>query len=280
MQEFSGKVAVVTGGASGIGLALARRFAREGMRVVIGDVEKPALDQAVEALRATGAEIEGVVTDVSDPEQMQALADAAVARFGGVRVFCNNAGVGGGGLSWELPLSTWEWVIDVDLWGPIHGVRAFLPLLMSQPEAHIVNTASVAGLVGVPFMGPYNVAKHGVVALSETLHHELALSAPHVKVSVLCPGWVNTRIAESARNRPAHLQSGDPAEIDGAAILQGFLDNGMAPDEVAGKVLDAIREERFWILTHDDEADFWVDAVNRRARSLEGRTNPQLEFPT
>ena len=279
MQDLHGKVAVVTGGASGIGYALARRFAAEGARVVIGDVEAAALDRAVSELRDAGAEVEGIVTDVSDPAQMDALAAATVERFSGVHVFCNNAGVGGGGLSWEMPLSTWEWVIGVNLWGVIHGVRAFVPLLMQQPEAHIVNTASVAGLVAAPFMGPYNASKHAVVAISETLHHELALSAPHVKVSVLCPGWVNTNIAESARNRPEHLQEGAAPDLDAVALLRGFLAGGMPPDEVAAKVLDAMREERFWILTHDEEGDFWVDGVNRRLRSLEARANPQLGLP-
>jgi NAD(P)-dependent dehydrogenase (short-subunit alcohol dehydrogenase family) len=216
---------------------------------------------------------------VSDPAQMQALGDAAVAAFGGVHVFCNNAGVGGGGLSWEMPLSTWEWVIGVNLWGVIHGVRTFVPLLMQQSEAYIVNTASVAGLVAAPFMGPYNASKHAVVAISETLHHELAMSAPQVKVSVLCPGWVNTKIADSARNRPEHLNEGAAPDADAAALLRGFLEQGMAPDDVAAKVLDAMREERFWILTHDEEGDFWVDGVNRRLRSLEARANPQLGLP-
>jgi NAD(P)-dependent dehydrogenase (short-subunit alcohol dehydrogenase family) len=279
VQDLNGKVAVITGGASGIGLGLARRFASEGARIVIGDIEKAALDDAVAGLRATGTEAEGVVTDVSDPAQMQALADAAVARFGGVHVFCNNAGVGAGGLTWEMPLSTWEWVIGVDLWGVIHGVRTFVPLLMQQSEAYIVNTASVAGLVAAPFMGPYNVAKHGVIAISETLHHELAMTAPQVKVSVLCPGWVNTKIADSGRNRPEHLQDATATDADGVSLLQSFIDKGMPPDEVAAKVRDAMREERFWILTHDEDGDFWVDGVNARLRSLEARSNPQLGLP-
>ena len=280
MQDLTGKVAVITGGASGIGLGLARRFALEGARIVIGDVEADALERAVAELRESGADVEGVVTDVTDPAQMQALADAAVARFGGVQVFCNNAGVGGGGLSWEMPLSTWEWVIGVDLWGVIHGLRTFVPLLMQQTEGYIVNTASVAGLVAAPFMAPYNAAKHGVVAISETLHHELAMAAPHVKVSVLCPGWVNTGIAESGRNRPANLrEEGGDAEGDPAGLLRGFIEKGMPPDDVALKVREAMREGRFWILTHDDESDFWVDAVNRRMRSIEARANPHLSSP-
>ena len=278
MQDLHGKVVVVTGGASGIGHALARRFASEGARIVLGDVEAAALDLAVGELRAAGAEVEGFVTDVTDPAQMQALADATIARFGAVDVFCNNAGVGGGGLSWEMPLSTWEWVIGVNLWGVIHGVRSFVPLLMQQPEAHIVNTASVAGLVAAPFMGPYNASKPAVVAVSETLHHELTMVAPHVKVSVLCPGWVNTKIAESARNRPGHLQE-DVVPGDASALLRDVIEKGMPPEDVAGKVLDAIRDDSFWILTHDGEGDFWVDGVNARMRSLEARTNPRMGLP-
>ena len=276
MQDFTEKVAVVTGGASGIGLALARRFAAEGMRIVLGDVEAPALEDAVAKLRSDGTEVIGVVTDVSDAEQVQALADAAVAEFGAIHVACNNAGVGGGGLSWEEPLSTWQWVLGVNLWGVIHGVHSFVPVLMRQESAHIVNTASVAGLTAAPFMGPYNASKHAVVAISETLHHELAMTAPQVKVSVLCPGWVNTNIADSARNRPPSLtvEGADPAV--GAEILRGFLEQGMAPDDVAAKVLDAISNEQFWVLTHDDEADFWVDAVNKRLQSIALRSNPAL----
>ncbi len=278
MQDFHGKVAVVTGGASGIGNALARRFASEGARVVIGDVEEAALERAVADLRAGGAEVEGFVTDVTEPAQMQALADATVERFGGVHVFCNNAGVGGGGLSWEMPLSTWEWVIGVNMWGVIHGVRSFVPVLMQQDRAHIVNTASVAGLVAAPFMGPYNASKHAVVAISETLHHELAMVAPHVKVSVLCPGWVNTKIAESARNRPEHLRE-PVVGGDTANLLRDVIEKGMAPEDVAARVLEAVRNDEFWILTHDDEGDFWVDGVNARFRSLESRTNPRMGLP-
>jgi NAD(P)-dependent dehydrogenase (short-subunit alcohol dehydrogenase family) len=279
VQDLNEKVAVVTGGASGIGLALARRFAAEGAHVVIGDIEAWALEAAVAELRDNGARAEGLVTDVTDPAQMQALADAAVQHFGGVHVFCNNAGVGAGGLSWEMPLSTWEWVVGVDLWGVIHGVRTFVPLLIEQSEGYIVNTASVAGLVAAPFMGPYNASKHAVVGISETLHRELEMVAPHVKVSVLCPGWVNTGIAESARNRPLHLQDAAEADADVASVLRGFIEKGMPPEEVAAKVRDAMREERFWILTHDAEGDQWVNGVNARLRSLEARSNPASFLP-
>jgi NAD(P)-dependent dehydrogenase (short-subunit alcohol dehydrogenase family) len=276
VQELNEKVAVVTGGASGIGLALASQFIGAGMKVMIGDVEVAALERAVAELKTDGGEVEGTVTDVTDPAQMDALAQAVVARFGAVHVVCLNAGVGGGGLSWEMPLSTWEWVIGVNMWGVIHGIRAFVPLLIEQGEGHVVNTASLAGLVASPFMGPYNASKHAVVAISETLHHELAMSSPDVHVSVLCPGWVKTNIADSGRNRPEHLQTENAFDTAAGGALRGFLENGMEPNDVAAKVLDAIRNDKFWILTHDDEADFWVDAVNRRLRSIELRENPRL----
>ncbi len=279
MQELRDRVAVVTGGASGIGFALASAFAAEGMKVVIGDIEEPALAEAVGKIRASGAEVEGVVTDVSDAPQVQALADAAVARFGAIHVACNNAGVGGGGLSWEAPLDMWEWVLGVNLWGVVHGVRSFVPYLMQQPEAHLVNTASVAGLVAGPFMGPYNASKHAVVAVSETLYHEMGLFAPHVHVSVLCPGWVRTRIADSARNRPARAGADPAIDAGMARALQSFIDKGMSPDDLAQQVLAAIREERFWILPHDDVEEFWSRFVDEHARSLIRRANPTIRSP-
>src|SRR3954452_22133815 len=265
MQELNGRVAVVTGGASGIGFALASAFAAEGMKVVLGDIEAPALDDAVAKLEASGAEVIGVRTDVSDDAQVAALAAAAVERFGAIHVACNNAGVGGGGLSWEVPLDTWDWVLGVNMWGVIHGIRAFVPIMIQQPEAHLVNTASVAGLVAGPFMSPYNASKHAVVALSETLHHELAMMAPHVKVSVLCPGWVNTRIGESTRNRPDAGERDAAQDAGFAQVLQPLLDNGMPPDDVAAKVLAAICAEQFWVLPHDDAEAHWAPFVNARA---------------
>jgi NAD(P)-dependent dehydrogenase (short-subunit alcohol dehydrogenase family) len=276
MQELNDRVAVVTGGASGIGFGLASAFAAEGMKIVLGDIEVGALADAVGKLEASGAEVLGVRTDVSDAVQVQALADAAVERFGAIHIACNNAGVGAGGLSWEAPLDTWEWVLGANLWGVIHGMRSFVPILMRQPEAHVVNTASVAGLVAGPFMGPYNASKHAVVALSETLYHEMALMAPHVHVSVLCPGWVQTRIAESARNRPGS-EANDPAANAGfEQVLKPLIDNGMPPEEVAAKVLAAIRAEQFWVLPHDGVEAFWTTFVNERAQSLIDRTNPTI----
>lgn len=274
MQELDGRVAVITGGASGIGLALARRFATQGMRIVIGDVEEPALKVAVDELTDGGADAIGVPTDVTDPEQVEELARAAETRFGAIHIACNNAGVGAGGLSWEAPLETWQWVIGVNLWGVIHGVRSFVPRIIEQDAGHVVNTASVAGLVAAPFMGPYNASKHAVVAISETLHHELALMAPHVKVSVLCPAWVNTRIGESERNRPGHLavERGEQESLMQSA-LAGFLANGLDPAAVAERVHDAIVADRFWVLTHDNE-DAWMTAVRNRAHSVTEGINP------
>jgi NAD(P)-dependent dehydrogenase (short-subunit alcohol dehydrogenase family) len=274
MQELDGRVAVVTGGASGIGLALARRFATRGMRIVIGDVEEPALKVAVDELTDGGADAIGVPTDVTDPEQVEELARAAEQRFGAIHIACNNAGVGAGGLSWEAPLETWQWVIGVNLWGVIHGVRSFVPRIIEQDAGHVVNTASVAGLVAAPFMGPYNASKHAVVAISETLHHELALMAPHVKVSVLCPAWVNTRIGESERNRPGHLAvERSEQESVMQSALAGFLANGLDPAAVAERVHDAIVADRFWVLTHDTE-DAWMTAVRNRAQSVTEGINP------
>jgi NAD(P)-dependent dehydrogenase (short-subunit alcohol dehydrogenase family) len=274
VNELEGRVAVVTGGASGIGLALARRFAAAGMRVVIGDVEEPALKAAVDELVEGGADAIGVPTDVTDPDQVEELARAAEQRFGALHIACNNAGVAAGGLSWETPLETWQWVLGVNLWGVIHGIRAFVPRIIEQDAGHVVNTASVAGLVAAPFMGPYNASKHAVVAISETLHHELALMAPHVKVSVLCPAWVNTRIGESERNRPVHLAV-EPRNEESVmqSVLAAFLANGLDPDAVAGLVHDAITTDRFWVLTHDDE-DAWMTAVRNRARSVTEGINP------
>jgi NAD(P)-dependent dehydrogenase (short-subunit alcohol dehydrogenase family) len=274
MQDLDGKVAVVTGGASGIGLALAQRFAARGMRIVIGDVEEPALKVAVDELIDAGADAIGVPTDVTDPEQVEELARAAEVRFGAIHVACNNAGVGAGGLSWEAPLETWQWVIGVNLWGVIHGIRSFVPRIIEQDAGHVVNTASVAGLVAAPFMGPYNASKHAVVAISETLHHELALMAPHVKVSVLCPAWVNTRIGDSERNRPDRFAvERNEQESVMQSALAGFLANGLDPAAVADRVHDAIVADRFWVLTHDDE-DAWMTAVRNRAHSVTEGTNP------
>jgi NAD(P)-dependent dehydrogenase (short-subunit alcohol dehydrogenase family) len=257
MEEFGGKVAVVTGGASGIGLALARRSAAAGMSVVLADVDAGALAAAGEQVRALGAGVLTVPTDVSDPEQVDALAEAAVARFGSVHVVCLNAGVAAGGVSWELPEKTWRWVVDVNLWGTVHGIRAFLPRLVEQDDGHVLLTASVGGLIGSPGMAPYSATKHAVIGIAESLREDLRLADARVGVTVLCPGFTRTRMNDSGRSWPERL--GPPPE-EGLApghprLRQEFLarmDEAMDPDEVAAAAFGAIGRDEFWAVP--DEA--------------------------
>jgi NAD(P)-dependent dehydrogenase (short-subunit alcohol dehydrogenase family) len=276
MQELTGRTAVVTGAASGIGQAMAARCASEGMRIVLADVEQEALHQAANDLRTRGAEVAAVLTDVSDGAQVDALAAAAGA-FGPVHLLCNNAGVGSGGLLKDLSTEDWQWVLGVNLWGVIHGIRAFLPSMLEHGEpAHIVNTASLAGHVAGPFMGPYSASKFAVVAISETLHHEMAMSRSNVRVSVLCPGWVKTNIDRCERNRPAELGGGVTVAGDDprAQLLGQVLAGGLEPATVADLVFGAIAEERFWVFTHPE----MQAAVDARWDSIRTGANPSLSF--
>ncbi|TML43535.1 MAG: SDR family NAD(P)-dependent oxidoreductase [Actinobacteria bacterium] len=276
MRELREKVAVITGAASGIGRAVAERCAGAGMKVVLADVEESALVAAERAFKDAGADVLGVRTDVSRADDVEALAGRAVERFGAVHLVHNNAGVAAGGLMWELPLADWKWVLGVNLWGVIHGVRTFVPLMLAQgDEGHVVNTASLAGLTSTPFLGPYSVSKHGVVTLSETLLKELAMQGAKVKVSVLCPGLVRTRIGESGRNRPAQLEherDDDASAVDAmsSGAFQQLVEAGMDPAAVADQVLEAVRQERFWVLTHP-ELD---QAIRSRADDILERRNP------
>jgi NAD(P)-dependent dehydrogenase (short-subunit alcohol dehydrogenase family) len=272
MRELAGKVAVVTGAASGIGRALAERFARAGMKVVLADVEPAALATAARELTEAGAETLAVPTDVSRAGDVDALARRTLERFGAVHVVCNNAGVSLAGPIWEHTLEDWEWLLGVNLWGVVHGVRTFVPLMLDgKAPGHIVNTASIAGLTSVPGLGVYNVSKHGVVTLSETLAKDLAMAGAPIKVSVLCPGFVNTRILDSGRNRPVALAAGTerarPAALEG--VVRDLIAAGMPPAEVAGHVLRAIEEERFYVLTHPD---FAARVKERCQDILDGRT--------
>jgi len=286
MQELTGRVAVVTGGASGIGLALAHAFGAEGMKVVIADIEPDALERAAAELRGAGLEVRAVVCDVSDGEAVDALAAAAVDAFGAVHVVCNNAGVSGGGLLQDLTTKDWEWILGVNLWGVIHGVRAFLPLLVAQGEGHVVNTGSVLGLFSAPFTAPYSVSKYGVVALSESLFHELAMTSPEVGVSVLCPGWVDTNLHSADRNRPTELRddtdpdsgTGDPPAVgDGIGeVLKGVMAEGMAPAEVAANVVAAVKDRQFYVITHESSND----AIAGRTEAILERRDPGLYLPT
>ena len=267
MEQLTGKVAVVTGAASGIGRALADRFAAEGMRIVLADVEEQALDTATEELRAAGAEAVGIPTDVSVAADLEHLRDVALRAFGTVHVVCNNAGVGAGGPIWTVPLESWRWILGVNLWGVIHGVHAFTPLLVEQGEGHIVNTASAAGIVSAPFLGPYVTSKHAVVALSESL--ALDLAGTGVGVSVLCPLWVRTRIHESSRNAPAEVLRAEPAlEVSMPAHLSqlaAIVERGLDPGVVAGQVTDAVRRDRFYVLPHPQVKAAAVERVRRIA---------------
>jgi NAD(P)-dependent dehydrogenase (short-subunit alcohol dehydrogenase family) len=253
MKDFQRKVAVITGGASGIGRALAEKCVQEGMIVVLADVEEQALYRAAEELRALGGEIRPVQTDVSSAASVEALAVDAFTTYGAVHLLFNNAGVGAGSTVWESSLEDWQWVLGVNLWGVIHGVHYFVPRMLAQNEAcHIVNTASAAGLIAGSGLGVYKVSKHSVVTLSETLALELAEREANIKVSVLCPEWVDTRIGEAERNRPVPLQNAasDGAEAAGMLALAQVLKAGLKPAQVAEAVFGAIREEKFYIITH------------------------------
>jgi NAD(P)-dependent dehydrogenase (short-subunit alcohol dehydrogenase family) len=254
-MELEGKTAVITGGASGIGLATAKQLAKSGVNLVLGDIEGETLAGVVEEFRVNGVKAIGVTTDVTKEEDVIALRDAALSEFGAVHVVFNNAGVASGAAI-GTPTKVWKWVIDVDLFGVVYGINAFLPLFLEQNEGHVINTASLAGLGGAPGMGPYCAAKFAVVGLSESIFHELALSGSNVGVSVLCPGFVRTRIHESARNMPGELTSynDEPAAQLIADLASQAVNAGIDADIVAGAVEDAVRTNKFWILTHERSA--------------------------
>ncbi|MCC5953265.1 MAG: SDR family NAD(P)-dependent oxidoreductase [Acidimicrobiia bacterium] len=286
MEHLDERVAVVTGAASGIGRAMALRFGAAGMHVMLADIEPEPLEEAAAEVRRHGRDVSSMVCDVSDLSSVESLRAATLDAFGGVHVICNNAGVGAGGAMGEMPIADWEWVLGVNLWGVIHGIKVFLPDLVAQGEGHVVNTASVAGLFSAPFMGPYNASKFAVVSISETLHHELAFMNSEVGVSVLCPAWVRTRIHESSRNRPAvagdgatqeATPAGGDAESDDriAGLMAGFIESGIDPAEVADAVLAAVVHRRFYILTHDGSSD----AVVRRAEAIAAGEPPPFFIP-
>ncbi len=277
MRELAGKVAVVTGAASGIGLALAHRFGADGMRVVMADIERPALEREAAELRDFGVDVLAMVTDSSIESDVEALAAAAVERFGAVHVVCNNAGVGSRGLKIaDLPKRDFEWVVGVNLWGVVHGIRAFLPILLRQDEGHIVNTASVSGLYHLPRMGPYNATKAAVIALSETLRFELDEDGANVGVSVLCPSWVRTNISTAVRNLPERLhyeltpdQAAEMADYK-ARRRQQLRDDALDAEVVAVQVRDAIVERRFYVITHPAS----IDNIRERFDRIVAGDNP------
>jgi NAD(P)-dependent dehydrogenase (short-subunit alcohol dehydrogenase family) len=270
-------VAVITGAGSGIGRAIANRCGQDGMKVVLADIEQQALDRAEQELKSIGAGVMAVRTDVSSADSVEALAQKALHAFGGVHLLFNNAGVGAGSTVWDCTLADWQWVMGVNLWGVVHGIRAFMPLMLAQDtECHIVNTASVAGLLPYHSSAPYQVTKHAVVALSENLYFSLAQRNAKIKVSVLCPGWVKTRILESERNRPEEYLNPSQQQIfrpENEAIMQEMrqaVEAGMSPDHLAGFVFDAIREEKFYILSHPE----FTPAIQTRMEDILEQRNP------
>lgn len=280
MELQKGQVAVVTGAASGIGLALANAFAAAGCSVVLADVQADALDAAAAEVNAHGVDTLTVLTDVSKVGQVEALAAATMEHFGAVHVLCNNAGVGGAGDPWLGPIETWEWVMGVNFWGVVYGTRTFLPHLVMSGGGHIVNTASMAGLYP-GFAAPYDASKHAVVALTESLHATVQAAQMPIGVSCLCPGWVRTGIAESERNWPTDELGDAPATTAAQEVsrnyLQRAIDEGMQPGAVADLVVDAVRTGRYWILPHPD----WVEIAMERFHSIGEGADPVRpeEFP-
>jgi NAD(P)-dependent dehydrogenase (short-subunit alcohol dehydrogenase family) len=279
MKEFKDKVAVITGAASGIGRAIADRCAQEGMQVVLADIEEPALVRTAADMRAAGATVLPVLMDVAKPDDVEMLAQETLNAFGAVHMLSNNAGVGAGGSPWESTLKDWQWVLGVNLWGVIHGLRTFVPIMLAQDtEGHIVNTSSVAGLISFHPSASYIVSKHAVVSLSENLYHFLAQRGAKIKTSVLCPGWVNTRILDGERNRPPELQnapgeaSPSPEEEMVLEMMRQAVASGMAPEQVADAVFDAVREERFYIVTHPDNRPM----IQSRAQDIVQERAPRV----
>jgi NAD(P)-dependent dehydrogenase (short-subunit alcohol dehydrogenase family) len=254
-MELKGKTAVITGGASGIGLATAIQFSKAGANIVLGDIEDAPLHTQVQEMRSHGATVIGVHCDVAQESDVEALRDAALKEFGAVHVIFNNAGVAGGSTI-GTPKKIWDWVMSVNLDGVVNGMNAFIPLFLEQNEGHVVNTASEAGLVGVAGMGPYNASKFAVVGISESLFHELANTGKNVHVSVLCPNFVRTRIFESERNMPKELASyaENPEGAEIKKIAAALVNAGIDAADVATAVEDAVVNEKFWILTHEHSA--------------------------
>ena len=282
MKDFKGKVAVITGGASGIGRAIAQRCVSEGMRVVLADVDETNLTRAECELKTLGGTALSLRTDVSKRSDVERLAQQALDAFGQVDLLFNNAGVAAGGAPWEATWKDWEWVIGVNLWGVIHGVKVFMPLMLEQKtECHIVNTASAAGLIVGTGSAPYATTKHAVVALSENLYLTLQQRSSLVRVSVLCPGLVRTDIANAERHRPEELRNDEPIPMTpemqtGLAAFKAAIATSMPPLQVADAVFDAIRKEQFYILSHPE----WTELIQMRTDKLLQMENPQNPIET
>jgi NAD(P)-dependent dehydrogenase (short-subunit alcohol dehydrogenase family) len=269
-MELDGRTAVITGAASGIGLALAERCLDEGMSVVMADIEVGTLEQQAARLAEGGRPVVDVACDVSDSDQVEALRDRALEAFGTVHLLVNNAGVAANRPTWKTKPALWRWVIEVDLLGVAYGISAFVPLMVEQGEGHVVNTASEAGLCATPMLGSYHAAKYGVVGLSEALAMEMADTG--VGVSCLCPELVDTKVFESSRNAPAELGYRPPAPVDMGQVEQWMGTKAKPPTDVAGDVVYAVRANRFWILTHHVS----MARVHGRNADLEALRTPRL----
>jgi NAD(P)-dependent dehydrogenase (short-subunit alcohol dehydrogenase family) len=283
ITDFKHKTAVLTGAGSGFGLECARIGARLGMKLVLVDVQQDALDRTAAEMKHAGAEVMAMQVDVSDAAQMAHLAQRVQERFGAPHFVFNNAGVGGGGLVWENSLQDWHWVLGVNLWGVIHGVRLFTPMMLEAAQkdpayrGHIVNTASMAGLLNPPNMGIYNVSKHAVVSLSETLYQDLALVTDQIGASVLCPYFVPTGINASERNRPAGLAAAPPtrSQLIGQAMSDKAVSSGkVSAAEVAQKVFDAVAANQFYIYSHPKA----IGSVQTRMEDILQARNPTDPF--
>ena len=281
MERLAGRVAVVTGGASGIGRALAETLGREGMKVVLADVEAEALAKTACELGECGVEVLAVETDVTRPEEVDRLAAKTLKAFGAVHVVCNNAGVFAGGLSWSQPLADYQWVLGVNMWGVIHGVHTFVPIMLQQgDEGHIVNTASMAALTANPYAAAYHMSKHAVLALSEVLYHELRGLGAKIGVSALCPEAVATHIDAAERNRPAALRTATSSPPPDVELVNGAMRaavaGGISTQVIADRVLRAIKEDRFYVVS-DDEA--WRRSCASRLEDIRLARNPTFMPP-
>ena len=275
MNEFKDKVAVITGAAGGIGRAIAEKFALEGMKVVISDIEKETLSNTEEELKQMGYDVLAVPADVSKIEDVKVLAQKAIDNYGAVHILVNNAGVGFAGKSsttiWESPLSDWQWILGVNLWGVIHGIHVFTPIMLEQNiECYIINTCSIAGIIPPqPGANIYSISKHAVVALSESLQSDIALFSTKIKVLALCPGFISTKITESERNRPKELddtKTTNPELEQTMKAYQQIIANGTSPNIVAEKLFQALKGEKFYIPT--DSHLFVKGHVKRRMEAI------------
>lgn len=280
MDSFEGKTAVITGAASGIGLAMAHRFAREGANVVMSDLSPEPLEAAVEAVAQTGGTAIGFVADASKADEVEALAARADEVYGRTHILCNNAGVAMGGVLWENSLADWDWVLGVNLYGVVHGIRSFVPRMLEHGErSAIVNTASFSGLSSQPAMGIYGVSKHGVLTMTETLFYELEAVKANIQAHALCPGWIQTGINQSDRTAPDGVSSmpdeASPLARTVSAYVSQAVEEGKPPELVADMVADGIKANRFYIITHPE----WLGMVKVRMTDILQQQNPSWRSP-